>query len=575
MEFLRVARIFDRMESTSSRLRLTAELADLFKSSKSSEIRVLVYICQGVLVPPFKGVDLGIGDKLAQQSISIVSGTQVTEVESLYRKTGDLGVVAQRLFEKKQQRALGFKPLTVEKVYGNFYRVATASGFGSQDLKVKLLAELLSNSRETEAKTIVRFVTGNMRIGIGSPTILDAFSTMKVGDKSLRPTLERAFNLTSDLGGVAEELFKNGIKSLERASPVAFSPVMPALAERLGSSKEIIKKIGRCVVEPKFDGMRLQVHKKNDEVMIFSRRQEPVTRMFPDIVEAVIKQVKAKDAIFEGEAVAFNKKTGKFLPFQKTIQRKRVYGVREKTKEIPLKLFAFDVLYADGKDLTLVPFSSRKKKLKSMLSKNGLIVLFQSIVTGSARKLEDFFKESVNAGLEGVIAKDLNAPYVAGARKFAWIKLKGSYQSGLADSFDLVIVGYYYGKGKRTKFGFGGLLTAAYDDEKNVFKTVAKIGTGFSEEQLKYFSKTLAKITTAKKPLQVVSLLEPDLWVEPVYVVEVRADEITRSPTHTCAMGKNKEGLALRFPRLMSLREDKAPKDATTEKEVSNMFESQ
>ncbi len=579
MEFIEVARIFDKLEKTKSRLALTDELAKLFSQAEKSEVRQLAYLCQGELVPPFKGVQLGIGDKLAEGAVSIVSGKRVSEIEALYRKLGDLGEAAQSLIEKKSQTALAEQHLQVGKVYDNFYKIATASGGGSQDAKVKMLAELLSNSRESEAKTIVRFVTGKMRIGIGEPTILDALSIIAIGDKSLRPKFERAFNLTSDIGLVAETYFSKGIIALEKIKPLPGNPIMPALAERLPDANGIIEKIGPCFVEGKYDGLRLQLHKSGNRVQIFTRRQEQVTHMFPDIVRAVREQVKTQDAIFEGEAIAVDEKSGKFLPFQQTIQRKRKHGVEEKTRELPLKLFAFDLLQADGKDFTNAPYKERRKALSELVSKGKTIELSQSIIAQTPSELDAYFKKCLDSGLEGVIAKDQNAPYTAGGRKFAWIKLKKSYQEGLADTFDLVVIGYYYGKGKRTEFGFGGLLTAVFDPRSGGFKSIAKIGTGFSEEQMQSFSDLLSKIKSKKKPASVVSLLEPDEWVEPKMVVEIAADEITKSPIHACAARKNEkgesEGLALRFPRLVRVREDKKPTDATTESEVLEMFEMQ
>ncbi|MEW5956000.1 MAG: ATP-dependent DNA ligase, partial [Candidatus Micrarchaeota archaeon] len=350
--------------------------------------------------------------------------------------------------------------------------------------------------------------------------------------------------------------------------------ILPALAERLPTPDEIIEKIGECAVEQKYDGLRLAVHKSGDRIEIFSRRQEKMTHMFPDVVDAVRKQVSAKEAIFEGEAVAFDEKTGVFLPFQETIQRKRKHGVGEKAKELPLKLFAFELLYKDGRDLTLLPYKERREALARVLKGGGVIELAKTVTARDAAALKKFFDECVSAGLEGIVAKDLKAPYTAGARKFAWIKLKKSYQTELADTLDLVIVGYYLGKGKRTQFGFGGLLAAAYSPKDRVFRTVCKIGTGFSEKQMQEFKKMLSEIEVAKKPDNVDSVLVPSKWVKPKHVIVVKADEITKSPTHTCCR-KEGQGLALRFPRFMELRTDKAAEDATTEEEVMEMFEMQ
>ncbi len=305
-----------------------------------------------------------------------------------------------------------------------------------------------------------------------------------------------------------------------------------------------------------------------------------MTHMFPEIVEGVRKEVRAKDAIFEGEALAFNDASGEYYPFQFTIQRKRKHGVEAMADEFPLHLFAFDVLYADGVDYTPHTYAQRREKLRALIGKAGkgdTISVADSIITDDPKKLEKFFEESVERGLEGIIAKDLNAPYVAGARKFAWIKLKRSYKGELEDTVDLVIVGYYLGKGKRAKFGFGGLLGAVYDEDEDVFKTVTKLGSGFSEEQMTGLEKMLDKIKLQKRPARVDSLLEPDFWVDIKYVITVAADEITRSPLHMCGRKKTDEtGYALRFPRMVGeIRSDKKPEDATTVNEIIEMFGAQ
>ncbi|MBI5228675.1 ATP-dependent DNA ligase [Candidatus Micrarchaeota archaeon] len=575
MEFAKIAELFIKLEKTSSRLAVTDDLAKLFAEAKPSEVRKLVYLCQGIVAPACEGIELGMGEKLAMRSISLVSGKKVEEIEKVYRKEGDLGSATQLILQKKLQKSLYHEPLEVGKVYGRLYKIATSSGGGSQELKIKLLAEMLSNAEPDEAKAIIRLVTGNLRMGVGEPTIIDAFSVLKAGDKSLRAELERAFNMRSDLGLVAELFMKEGIEEIRKIKPTPFYPIRPALAERLTSAEQIIEKLGKCAVEGKYDGLRLAVHKKGNRVEIYSRREERITHMFPDLVEAVKKQVSADEIIFEGEAVAYDEKRKKFLPFQATIQRKRKYGIAEKIKEIPLKLFAFELLYLNGRDFTNEPYTKRRETLEKVIKKDEKIQLAQMMIAENAKQMEKYFNECVDAGLEGIIAKDLNQPYVAGARKFAWIKLKKSYSGELADMVDIVIVGYYVGKGKRTEFGFGGILGAIWEPKQRIFKTITKVGTGFTEEQMKQFAEQLGKLKVQEKPKNVISLIEPDVWVQPKVVVTVLADEITRSPIHTCAMKEGEEGLALRFPRLVDMRKDKAPEDATTEEEVLEMFELQ
>ncbi len=567
MLFSVVAETFLDLEKTGSRLETTAKLAELFKKASGSEAKQTVYLLQGIVAPPYCGVDLGVAEKLCEQAIMKASGCKQREVAQLYRKTGDLGEAARILLEKKSQRTLAKNKLTVSKVYDNLYKTATSSGAGSQDRKIDLLSELLSHASPDEAKTITRFVAGTTRLGAGDATIIDALSYVYSEKKEASKAIERAYNLSSDLGSIAEKLSEKGLKAVENIRPEPFKPIRPALAERLNSAGEIIAKLGPCKADGKYDGMRLQIHSDGRRVEIYSRKQEVVTRMFPDVAREVASW--KKKIVLEGEAVGY--KDGAFLSFQETMMRRRKHGIKKKSEDVPVRVYAFELLYLGGEDYTLKPYEERRKALEKIVE-GKTIRIAEAVNCKKAGDLKKFFDKCLSLGLEGVIAKDLKAPYVAGARKFAWIKLKKSYSEALADTVDVVVVGYYYGKGKRTKFGFGGLLTAVKSGQK--YRTVAKIGTGFSEEQMGWFRKTLEKLGVKQKPENVDSLVEADEWVKPSLVVEVKADEITRSPVHTCAMA-DKEGLALRFPRLVGIREDKSPAQATTEKEVINLYEKQ
>jgi DNA ligase-1 len=393
---------------------------------------------------------------------------------------------------------------------------------------------------------------------------------MKHGDKTDKAHIERAFNLCSDLGSVAEEYLSGS--DLAQFSTQPGKPIRPALAERLRNADEIIKKLGKCAVEAKYDGLRMQVHLKGGMVEIYSRKLEKMTGMFPEIVEAALS-LKAETAIFEGEALAYNEREKKYYSFQQTIQRKRKYGVDAMSKEFPLRLFVFDLMYLDGADMTLEKYSKRRSELVKLVEGSRTIVPSAQIITDSPKRLEEYFQKALHEGLEGIIAKDLEQPYVAGARKFAWIKLKKSYGE-MADTVDAAIVGYYLGKGARQEFEFGGLLVAVRNEETGELETIAKIGSGFSEEEMRSFEEMLSKIKTKEKPRGLSSKLVPDFWVKPEYVVSVAADEITLSPMHTCGM-VGETGYALRFPRMMSLRSDKGVDDITTTREVISLFDMQ
>ncbi len=571
MKFLEVAEVFEKIESKSGRIEMAEILAGLFKKMDADEAERVAYIIQGELLPPYMGVDMGMGEKFVLHAIANSTGFTNKEVKEEYAKLGDLGKTAEALLQKKKQRSLHSQDLTIVYVYSVLMKIAKMSGTGSQEGKIKRLVELLNNAKPVEAKYIIRFVMDQLRLGVRVSTLLDALSMSSKGDKSLKPALERAYNLSSDVGQVARE-FKKHPGGPKGSAIELFKPVMPALAERLPSSAEIIKKLGKCAVEDKYDGFRMMIHKKGKRVEIYSRRLEKITHSFPDIVEAAEK-VKAKDVIFEGEALACNEKEKKFYSFQETMHRRRKYGIKEAKAKYPLKLFVFDVQYLNGKDYTMKPYSERRKAVEKVFGGKGMLVPSGMKIVKEARDLDKLFHEAVKEGLEGVIAKDLKAPYTAGARKFAWIKLKKSYGKEV-DTVDAVIVGYFRGSGARTKFGFGGVLTAVYNPKTGRFETVAKVGSGFTEEEMGSFKKQLDKLQAKEPPKDLDYELKPHYWVKPKIVIEIAFDNITKSPTHTCGREKGK-GYALRFPRFIRIRDDKGPKQATTTKEIEEMYKMQ
>jgi len=604
MLFSTIANYFDKIEQASSRLIMTDVLAELFEKTPSKDAKMVVYLLQGRIAPQFEGKEIGFGEKLIMEGIAKATGFTREEIEKLFNKTGDLGNTAEEMSKKKKQLSLTKQELTVEKVFSNLKKMSETEGEGSQELKKKTLAELFNSASPTEARYIARIPLGNIRLGIGDPTIMDAFAMVltkkeqeklekqkgktekkkddkEIEDKqrklkqSVREKIEAAYNVDSDLGEIAELLKEKGLKGLEEIKITPGTPIRPTAAERLPSAEEIIEKLGECAVEHKYDGFRIAIHKDHEKVKIFSRQSEDITKMFPEIIEAVKTQLSPKKCIVEGEALAYNEDAQEFYPFQVTIQRKRKYEVEKKAKEFPLKVFLFDLMYCENESYLEKPLMERRKKLESIVKEGDLITLSEQKIISKAKDLEDFFEDAISRGLEGIMAKDMNAPYIAGARKFAWIKLKRSYKSTLNDTVDAVIIGYYKGKGKRTEFGLGALLVAAYNSKKDVFESVAKIGTGMSEETLTALEKILSKTIKKQKPARVVCELEPDYWVEPLTVIEIKADEITLSPMHSCGKEeKEKAGYALRFPRMIKIREKK-PEDSTTTEEIKEMFKMQ
>ncbi len=572
MLFIELAKCMEDIEKTRSRLEMTEIISNLFKKTSSNDIDKVIYLLQGKIAPEHKGIKLGLGERFVEQALAKSMGYELSVVQKKFSEKGDLGDVAEELSNNKKQMSLFSEELTLEKVYYNFYKLAEKSGHGSQDVKINILTEMLNNAKPIETKYISRFPIGSLRLGIGDPTILDALSNMKKGDKTDREMLEKAYNVCSDLGELARKYMETKNENFEIKMKI-FTPLRPALAERLTSGEEILTKIEDCIVEAKYDGFRLQCHKKGNEIEIFSRKLERMTEMLPDVIESIKNEIDVDEIIFEGEAIGYNEKEKKFYSFQQTMQRKRKYEIDKKSEEIPLKLFMFDVMFYKGKDVTSLPLKERKKIMEKIIKKNKNVQMSEGYYIKTPEQIEEKFNEFINRGLEGLMAKDLNSPYIAGARKFSWIKLKKSYKTELSDTIDITIIGYYSGKGTRTKFNFGGILGGVYDSESDMFYSIAKVGTGFSEEQMKEFGEKLDKITLKNKHSRVDSEIEPTFWVEPKYVITVTADEISKSPIHTCGKFDGETGYALRFPRIIGgIRDDKNPEDSTTVDEIIKMY---
>lgn len=590
MEFDILASTFEKIEAITSRTQMTLYLVDLFKRTPPDIIDKVVYLLQGKLWPEWTDLpELGVAEKTLIKAIALATNSRESDVENLYKKLGDLGKAAEQLKSKATGKGgmglLAFIPtekvekLTVLKVYNTLARIALATGEGSRDIKLKLLAGLLSDAAPKEAKYIVRFAEGRLRLGIGDATIMDALAIVYGGGAHARPIIERAYNLRADLGNVAKIVAEKGIEALKGIKPEVGIPVRPMLAERLSSPIEILKKAGgKALVEYKYDGERAQIHKKGRKVWIFSRRLENITRQYPDVVDYTLKHLKANEAIIEGEIVAYDPDTGDLRPFQELMHRKRKHDIHIAMKEYPVKVFLFDLLYADGIDYTEKPIVERRKKLEEIIEPSEVFKIAEYIITDDPEELEKFFLKAIEDGVEGVVVKALhgNAIYQAGARGWLWIKYKRDYKSEMIDTVDLVIVGAFHGRGRRGGT-YGALLMAAYNPDKDVFETVCKVGSGFTDEDLAKLPEMLEPYVIDHKHPRVVAKMEPDVWVTPALVAEIIGAEITLSPIHTCAMDKIKPGvgISIRFPRFIRWRPDKGPEDATTSHELVEMYKKQ
>jgi DNA ligase-1 len=570
MKFSELAAYLDQLEATNSRNELVRILSELYRACSVDEIEPITYLIQGRLAPFFEPVEMGLGERLLVSTIAMAYSTPKDDVTTLYRQVGDLGLTAQRLAPKT-----GEEPPSVSEVHRRLFEIAGATGTGSLQTKLDLFAGLLGELDQASAKHLVRITVGKLRLGIGDPTVLDALSFAKRGDRSLRPVLEAAYNRTSDLGLIARTLWSEGESGLDALKVTVGKPLRSQLAERLPNPESVIKKLGMVGVQPKYDGLRVQIHRDADQVSIFSRNLETMTSMFPELVTAA-GRLNVESVILDGEAIAYNPESEEYVPFQETTARRRKEGIEEFAVRVPLRAFVFDVMYRDGIDLTPLPYEKRLEIVDELLTNSDTLLPAPLTRTDSVEVLTRELLDNISRGLEGVVAKRLDSPYQAGARNFNWVKLKRNTSGELTDTIDVVLLGYYGGKGKRAEFGAGALLAGVYDSDRDEFVTISKLGTGLSDEEWREIHKQANRLEVSDRPARVNSILVPDVWLRPEIVVEVLADEITPSPRHTAGKLGDQPGFALRFPRIVSFRSgDKKPEDATSVGEIREMFNQQ
>jgi len=566
------------MEQTSSRLALTEYLVGLLKKTPTAIIDKVTYLIQGKLYPDYEGIELGVAEKMVVRAIASSSGKDQSQIERIYKKTGDLGDAAGEAMKSKSQSTLFSESMTVERVYSTFDRVARTAGPGSQETKLRLISSLLNDATAAEGRYIIKFIMGQLRLGIADYTVLDALAIAFTGDKTNRQVLENAYNVSSDLGTVARLLATKGLKAVRSIKITLFKPIRPMLAERIRTSEEALERMeGKAAVEYKLDGERVQLHKGKNTVELFSRRLEKITSHYPDVASAV-KSIKS-EVILEGEVVAINSQTEEYLPFQELMHRRRKYGVEEAMENYPVVMNFFDVLYAGGKDKTELTYMERRKLLKKIIDgvKDSKVRLIEQMIAIKPEEIDRFMATAIENGCEGVMIKQMSSTYRAGARGYAWVKLKREYRSDLADTLDLVIVGALHGRGRRTG-KYGALLLAAYDQKADMFQSVSKVGTGFTDVHLEQFYKELEQHVISQRHARVETGMDMDVWFEPKIVIEVIASEITLSPSHTAALNALRPGygLALRFPKFTGkIRDDKKPEDATSTEEIITMYKRQ
>ncbi len=577
MKFNQVARVFDAIEQESSRTAITKLLADLFKQATPTDAATIAYLSLGSLNPPYIATQFNFAEKGLIKTMALVLDTTVHAVQAAVHKHGDVGLVLAHA-----SWAGGSDILSVHDVQKALHQFIDLSGTGSQEHKEQYLVKLLRALDPLSAKYIVRIIAGQLRLGFSDMTMLDAFSWMATGDKSIRKDIEEAYNICADIGFIIKTLKTDGIEGIRKVNIVPGIPILPAAAERLSSAGAIIERLGRCAAQPKLDGFRLQIHidktKHPHVVRFFSRNLLDMSPMFPDLAKS-LEDLDVHNVVADGEAICVDIQTGSFLPFQETVKRKRKYDIEKMSQDFPLKLYLFDILYLNGTSLLDQTHEHRRAQLLKIcddaaIKKHQMIFPIEEEIFDKAGPLEAYFQQNIALGLEGLVVKRMDAPYKAGKRNFNWIKLKRVETGTLDDTIDCVILGYYFGQGKRASFGIGALLVGVYNKHDDTFQTVAKIGTGLTDEEWREQKKMCEHNKVDHKPHNVdcANPLYPDVWTYPTTVCQVRADEITRSPLHRAGITEKTLGFALRFPRLMGYRPDKKPTEATTTDELKELF---
>ncbi len=661
MLLLRLVETFEKMEDTKSRLLLTDHLVSLLRKTPCEIIDNIIYLIQGRLGPAFEGVELGLAEKMTIRALAQSSGKNISEILDVYRKQGDLGDTAREVMGAKNQNTLFSEEMTVERVYTTLNKIARTTGQRSQEMKLRLVSSLLNEATPREARYILKFLMGTLRLGIADFTILDALAIAFTKEKSNRSLLENAYNVSGDLGAVAKKLACDGIESVRSIQIKLFKPIRPMLAERASNLEEGVERMnGIAAVEYKIDGERVQIHKgKHDRenpdagrVELFSRRLENITSNYPDIVKAVKMMSRLDQVILEGEIVAVDLSTSEYLPFQELMHRRRKYGVDQAMQNYPVVVYIFDVLYNKGRSIIRSPYKERRTVLREIIgygyedgadvsrtisivkgkkkaikrigagvtgpkksmskisermsqanddddndlrnsshyttsqpsenissdSNVNKIRLMPQVIASDTAKIQKFMDSAIEAGCEGIMLKHLESVYRAGSREYLWIKVKREYRTELADTLDLVIVGALYGRGRRVG-RYGALLLAVYDKNRDLFRSVCKVGTGFTDQHLENFYNYMESLRIKSKSARVDTRMDQmDVWFEPKVVIEVIASEITLSPAHTAGLNSIREnyGLALRFPKFTGkIRDDKNPEDATSVQELVKMFEQQ
>ena len=589
MDYIQLTELYQKLESTSKRLEKTKILSEFLKDCPKKDIDRIMLLVQGLVFPKSDERKLGIASKLIVKALNVATGITVEEIEKSWKKTGDLGLTSEELIKKKKQHTLFSEELTVEKVFKNIQKLSTIEGIGSTDVKLKTIAELLTSAKPTESRYIIRTLLEDLRVGLGESTLRDAIAiayyerhgkTVDLESKDpsfgaggeltkIRDAIQEAYDITNDYAIIAQMIIDDDIEILTDLKLDTEKPVKVMLAQKAKTIAEAFEMVGRpAAIEYKYDGFRMLIGKHGDKITIHTRRLENVTTQFPEVAKLIKENITTESCIIDGEAVGYDPKTKKYVPFQEISQRiRRKYDIEQMAKDVPVELNIFDILYYNGESTIKQTFVERRKLIEKIIKeKPSHIRLAVQIITDNDDEAEKFYRQSLDAGNEGVMFKSLETPYKPGLRVGSMVKLKP-----IMETLDVVIVGAEWGEGKRAGW-LTSFTVAVYDEDTNEYLEIGKFGTGIKEkkgdedvdnENIVSFE----ELTEALKP-NIVREKGREVIIKPNIVVELKFEEIQKSPSYS-------SGYALRFPRLVRIRLDRSPDAASTLRQVEGFFKEQ
>ncbi|XP_044018477.1 DNA ligase 1-like isoform X2 [Aphidius gifuensis] len=614
--YIALTKTFELIEDTSSRLKMIDILANYYRSVivlSPDDLLPSIYLCLNSLAPSYEGIELGLADTTLMKAIAQCTGRTMSQIKSDIHKIGDIGSVAENS-RSNQRIMVQPSPLMVSHVFTKLREIANLSGSSSVEKKVNKIQSLFVACRESEAKFLIRSLAGKLRIGLAEQSVLSALSmacTLTPPNQSNYPPeiIDASKNLTADkfkekydkisliikttycecpnYNLIIPVIFNDGVYELPNKCKLRPGvPLKPMLAHPTKGVQEVLKRFDglKFTCEWKYDGERAQIHVDDDgNITIYSRNQENNTSKYPDIIKRltnILNRDKIKSCILDCESVAWDNDKKQILPFQILSTRKRK-NANESDIKVQVCVFMFDLLYLNGESLVQEPFSKRRDLLKNHFEEiEGEWKFATCLDTTKIEEVQEFLEESIKGNCEGLMIKTLDedATYEIAKRSRNWLKLKKDYLEGIGDTIDVVVIGGYIGKGKRTGT-YGGFLLACYDSTNEEYQSICKIGTGFSEDDLTKHTEFLKDhiVKTGKSYYRVDSSLEPDHWFEPVQVWEIKCADLSLSPVHTAAVGivDSSKGISLRFPRFIKIRDDKNPEDATSAQQIADMYNNQ